>query len=251
MVILSKEELERYDRQLRVLGKGKQSLLKKSRILVVGAGGLGSSVLYYLVASGVGRIIVIDEGIVELSNLNRQVLYTTKDLGKYKVVVLKNKLRDLNPNVEIIGINEKFTEDLADKIIPNIDVAVDALDNWDSRFLLNKYCVKYHKPLVHAGVEESYGQLLTIIPGKGPCLQCVFPRKPRVRTPIPVLGPLPGILGAMEALEVIKIITGYGKPSYGKLVLFDGYHMSFMEVEVKRNPKCPVCSTLTTTTYSD
>ncbi len=248
MNVLSKEEMERYDRQLRVIGKDKQLLLKKSCVLVVGAGGLGSAVLYYLVASGVGKIIVIDDGVVELSNLNRQVLYTTKDVGKYKVYVLEKKLRDLNPNVEIIGINEKFTEDLADKIVPSVDVAIDALDNWDSRFLLNRYCVKYRKPLVHAGVEECYGQLITVMPGESPCLQCVFPRKPRVRTLIPILGPLPGILGAMEALEAIKIITGYGKPSYGKLILFDGYHMSFMEIEVKRNPKCPVCGLLTATT---
>lgn len=251
MEVLSKEELERYDRQIRVFGKGKQLLLKKSSILVVGAGGLGSAVLYYLVACGVGRIMVVDEGIVELSNLNRQVLYTTKDLGKYKADVLKDRLKDLNPNVEIIGINERFTVDLAEKIVPNIDLAIDALDNWDTRFILNKYCVKYRKPLVHAGVEESYGQLLTIIPGKGPCLQCVFPRKPRVRTPIPILGPLPGILGAMEALEAIKILTGYGKPAYNKLILFDGYNMSFMEVEVKRNPKCPICGPLSTTSNSN
>ncbi len=251
MAELGVEEARRYDRQLRVLGSDRQLLLKKSHVLVVGAGGLGSAVLYYLTAAGIGRITVVDNGVIELSNLNRQILYTTKDVGKHKIDVLKKKLKELNPYVEIVGIKERFNDILAERLIPKVDVVVDALDNWETRFIVNKYCVRYNKPLVHAGVEESYGQLLTIVPGRGPCLQCVFPRKPRVKTPIPVLGPLPGILGALEALEVIKLLTGYGKPSIGKLLLFDGFHMSFMEVEVKRNPKCPVCGRSSSTTDSN
>ncbi|WFO76077.1 HesA/MoeB/ThiF family protein [Desulfurococcaceae archaeon MEX13E-LK6-19] len=238
---LNPEEIERYDRQIRVFGINGQKKLKNSSVLVVGAGGLGSAVLYYLAAAGVGKIIVVDPENVELSNLNRQIIHFTHDIGKEKVVSAKEKLKALNPHVEVIGIKKYFDEKLGDEVVPQVDVVVDALDNWDTRIVLNKICVKYRKPLVHAGVREAYGQLLVIMPGKGPCLQCVFPSKIKEERPFPILGPTPGILGAMEALEVIKIITGYGEPLVGRLLLFDGKNNVFTEIKVKRNPKCPVC----------
>ncbi len=240
-VNLSDDELIRYDRQIRVFGVDGQIKLKKSKVLVVGIGGLGSAILYYLVAAGIGEIYIVDPESVELSNLNRQIIHTTNDIGKDKTVSARSKLSSLNPEVEIIGIKGYLDEDLGKRFIPVVDVVVDALDNWNTRILLNRLCVKYRKPFIHAGVYESYGQLLVIIPGEGPCLECVFPSRIREEGPFPILGPVAGMLGTMEALETIKIITGYGKPVVGKLILFDGKDMSFTQIEVKRNPKCPVC----------
>lgn len=243
-LLLTSEELERYNRQIALLGEDGQVKLKKSKILIVGAGGLGSAALYYLAAAGIGRIIVIDREQVELSNLNRQILYTSSDIGLSKANVALRRLKELNPNINILALSKDFDESLAEEIVPKVDLAIDALDNWDTRILLNRACVKYKKPLVHAGIEGFYGQLMVIIPGETACLQCIIPAKPHERRPFPVIGPVPGILGAMEALESIKILTGCGEITKGKLVLFNGYSLSLTNVDVKRNPKCPVCSHL-------
>jgi len=241
---LSDEELERYRRQLLFLGVEAQLRLKRAKVLVVGVGGLGSAVLYYLVAAGVGELHIVDSDKLELNNLNRQVLYTTDDIGKYKVDVAAERLRRLNPNVKIITYRRRFDKDLAEEVVPKVDLAIDALDNWETRFLLNKYCVKYLKPLIHAGVREVYGQLLVIMPGKGPCLRCLFPHEPKREREIPILGVTPGILGTLEALEAIKIITGYGEPTVGKLIIVNGKKGEFEVINVRRNPECPVCGHL-------
>ena len=241
---LSNEELERYRRQLLFLGVEAQLKLKRAKVLVVGAGGLGSAVLYYLVAAGVGEIHIVDSDKLELNNLNRQILYTTDDIGKYKADVAAERLRRLNPNVKIVTYRRRFDRSLAEELVPRVDLAIDALDNWETRFLLNEYCVKYLKPLIHAGVREVYGQLLVIMPGKGPCLRCLFPHEPKREKEIPILGVTPGILGTMEALEAIKIITGYGEPAIGKLIIVNGKKGEFETISVKRNPECPVCSHL-------
>lgn len=241
---LSNEELERYRRQLLFLGVEAQLKLKRAKVLVVGAGGLGSAVLYYLVAAGVGEIHIVDSDKLELNNLNRQILYTTDDIGKYKADVAAERLRRLNPNVKIVTYRRRFDRSLAEELVPRVDLAIDALDNWETRFLLNEYCVKYLKPLIHAGVREVYGQLLVIMPGKGPCLRCLFPHEPKREKEIPILGVTPGILGTMEALEAIKIITGYGEPAIGKLIIVKGRKGEFETISVKRNPECPVCGHL-------
>jgi len=243
-VSLSNEELERYRRQIVFLGVEAQLRLKRAKVLVVGAGGLGSAALYYLVAAGVGEVHIVDSDKLELNNLNRQILYTTDDIGKYKADVAAERLRKLNPNVNIITYRRRFDKDLAEEIVPKVDLAIDALDNWETRFLLNEYCVKYLKPLIHAGVREVYGQLLVIMPGKGPCLRCLFPHEPKREREIPILSVTPGILGAMEALEAIKIITGYGEPAVGKLIIVNGKKWEFEVISVRRNPECPVCGHL-------
>ncbi len=232
---------ERYLRQLEIIGKEGQEKLLKSTVTVVGVGGLGSAVAIYLVASGVGKLILVDPEVVELSNLNRQVIHWVKDLGKAKVESAKEKLRELNPEVEVVPIKARLSE-VIDEVVREADVVVDALDNWDARHLLNEYCVKYGKVLVHAAVNELFGQLMTVVPGKGPCLKCVFPNMRGGPKPIQVLGPMPGVLGTLEAIEVIKAITGYGELAVGKLVLIDAKTMTFSEVKVKRNPECPTCS---------
>ena len=242
---LSSEEVDRYDRQLRVWSIEDQLKLKNSSVLVVGVGGLGSPVAVYLTAIGVGKLVLVDEGVVELSNLNRQVLYSVDDIGKPKVEVAASKLRRLNPNVEIVPIKARLTEELAEKLVPQVNVVVDALDNWETRFILNKVCVKYRKPLVHGGVEAWYGQAMTIIPGKTPCLQCLVPVMPKPReTPIPIVPTTPGIIGLIEANEVVKLILGKGNLLINKLLVYDGLHGEFTTVKVSRNPNCPVCGNI-------
>lgn len=241
---LSQLELERYDRQLKIIGVEGQEKLKKSRVLVVGAGGLGSPVLLYLAAAGVGELVVVDDGLVELSNLNRQILYRTSDIGKPKVDIAFERLRELNPHVKITPIHKRADKQLLEELVPSVDLVIDALDNWETRFILNEICVKHRKPLIHAGVYGLYGQLLVVIPGITPCLQCLLPRKPAETTGIPVLGPTPGVLGALQAVEAIKILTGYGKPALNKLVVYDGVNGEFTTLQLSRNPKCPVCSGL-------
>ncbi len=235
--------VERYDRQIMLLGVENQKRLKDSRILVVGAGGLGSAVLNYLAAAGIGNIILVDNGIVELSNLNRQILYSEEDLGRPKAKVACEKLKKLNSEINIECLEDVFTYELGEELIKKVDIAIDALDNWESRFTLNKLCVKYRKPFVHAGIEGWYGQITTIFPGKGPCLYCLI-RKARSKEKIPVIGVTPGVLGALEAAEAIKIVLGIGEPLIGRLLIVDLYSMDFKIITVKRDPKCPVCGIL-------
>ena len=241
---LSPEELARYDRQISVIGVEGQEKLKKARVLIVGVGGLGSIVSLYLVAAGVGELVLLDEGVVELSNLNRQILYDTSDIGKPKVTVASEKLRRLNPWVSIKPIQARASEELLDKLVNEVDLVIDALDNWESRLVLNKVCVKHNKPLIHAGIQGFYGQLMVVVPRVTPCLQCIVPRSPLTPSKIPVLPPTPGVLGSLQANEAIKIITGIGKPALNKLIVYDGLKMEFTVVNVYRNPNCPICGDL-------
>ncbi|MEM0246268.1 MAG: HesA/MoeB/ThiF family protein [Desulfurococcaceae archaeon] len=241
---LSSEELERYDRQIRLFGVEGQEKLKKSRVLVVGVGGLGSPAALYLVATGIGEVILVDSERVELSNLNRQVLYWTRDIGKFKVESASEKLRELNPNVRIRGYSRRADEELLDQLVHEADLVIDGLDNWKTRFMLNRICVKYRKPLIHAGVYGVYGQLLVVVPGITPCLQCVMVKEPPERGPLPVLGTTPGLLAMIQVTEAIKILTGYGEPALNRLIVYNGYTMEFREVTISRNPNCPVCGGL-------
>jgi molybdopterin/thiamine biosynthesis adenylyltransferase len=242
----SSAELERYDRQIRIKGleKSGQLKLKKARVLVVGAGGLGCPASLYLVAAGIGHIAVVDKETVELSNLNRQVLHWNDDIGKPKGVSVIEKLRQLNPEVTVEAIQKVLTTENARQLVKDFTVVVDALDNWRTRFLLNKACVEEKIPFVHAGVYALYGQITTIFPGKGPCLQCILPQIPPEEEKFPVLGATAGTLGLLEALETIKIITGLGEPLVGRLLHFDGEIMSFQEIKVERRGNCPVCGSL-------
>ncbi|MGB9786819.1 MAG: HesA/MoeB/ThiF family protein [Infirmifilum uzonense] len=241
--MLSREELERYDRQLRIWGVQAQEKLKTSTVLIVGLGGLGSPVAVYLTAAGVGKLIIVDSERVELSNLNRQFLHWTPDVGSLKTQSALKKLKTLNPNVEIELVEKRIaTLEDALELVKKADVVVDCLDNWDTRFLLNEACVKLGKPLVHAAVRGFYGQLMVVVPGKGPCLRCVFPEGLKEERPIPIAGPTAGVLGSFEALETLKILTGTGEPPVGKLFLFDGTREGFDTLTVRRRPDCPVCS---------
>lgn len=246
--MLTQKDFERFDRQIRLIGAEGQEKLKNAKVLIVGVGGLGTSVATYLAYAGVGKLILIDDGLVELSNLNRQILYTESDIGKPKVLVACERIRSINSNIELECYNRKFDYEFGEKLVNKADVVVDALDNWSTRLILNELCVRYRKPLIHAGVEGWYGQVTTIIPGKTPCLFCLRPlnvrgvvKEDRV---IPVMGVTPGLLGVLEASEAIKLILNTGKVLENKLLIVDLLNMEFTLIEVRRNPRCPVCGML-------
>ena len=243
---LSPEELERYDRQLRITGWGVESQLKVkgSHVMVVGAGGLGCPTALYLAAVGVGHIAVVDRERVELSNLNRQVLHWSGDLDKPKVESVAEKLRKLNPNVRVEPLQLELNEENIEDLIRKFDVVVDCLDNWRTRFILNEACVKSRKPLVHAGVHSWYGQITTVLPGRGPCLRCIWPENPPETGRFPILGATAGTLGLLEALEVVKLITGLGQPLVGRLLYLDLEIASIEELKVERVENCPVCGSI-------
>jgi len=240
---LSRYELERYDRQIRMceLGREGQSKLKKAKVTVAGAGGLGCPSSVYLATAGVGHIKIIDEGKVELSNLNRQIGHWESDLGRFKSISLAEKIRELNPNVKLEAITVGMKLETASGLISGSTVVLDCLDNWETRFLLNQACVESGIPLVHAGIHSFYGQITTILSRKGPCLRCILPETPPLEGMIPVLGVTPGVLGILEALEAIKIIAGMGEPLVGRILYFDGETSRFHEIKVNRREDCPVC----------
>jgi len=242
-VELTEKELERYNRQIMIKGWGVegQKKLKRSRVVVVGAGGLGSPTAIYLAVAGVGKLILVDNDIVELNNLNRQILHWDQDIGLPKVKSAKEKLEKLNPNVKVKIVQEELTKDNVINIIKGAHVVVDALDNFKTRYFLNEACVKLDIPLVHAGVYGFTGQLTTIVPKRGPCLKCIFPKSPMEKEKFPVVGVTPGIIGSMEALEAIKLITGIGVPLVGRLLIFDGEDFTVEVVKIERDENCPVC----------
>ena len=173
--------------------------------------------------------------------MNRQILYTSEDLGKPKVEIVSRRLKELNPEIEIEPLREKLTDENAESFLKDVDLAIDCLDNFEARFILNRACVSLSKPLIHGAVYGLEGRLTTIIPRKSPCLACLIPRKPKEPPVTPVLGSLPGVVGALEALEAVKLLTGLGDPAIGRLLVIDGYDLSFYWIDVKRNPDCPVC----------
>lgn len=240
--MLSEIELDRYSRQLSIIGAEGQEKLKKSVAVIVGVGGLGSAASYYLAAAGVGKLIIIDNGIVEESNLQRQILYTVEDIGKPKVEAAAKRLRSLNPFIEVDAVNRFFDEKVAEKYFPLASVIIDALDNWEGRWIIDKFAHIYGKPFIHAGVHGFYGQLTVIIPGKTPCLKCIFPKKPsRIESPIPIIPTTPGILGVLEANEALKILLGKGEVLANKLLIYDGLTGLFEIIRLGMSPKCSVC----------
>ncbi|RLG75585.1 MAG: adenylyltransferase [Thermoprotei archaeon] len=241
---LCSKEIERYDRQIRVFGVEGQIKLKKAKVTVIGVGGLGSISSLYLTAMGIGKLVIVDHGRLELSNLNRQILYRTKDIGELKAKLAAQRLKELNPNVDIEYFTEEITSENIYDFIKEANVVIDGLDNWKARFIVNKACVELNKPFIHAGVHGAHGQVLVVMPGRGPCLRCIMPQTPSQREKIPILPTTPAILASLQVTEAVKIITSYGKPAIGKLILYDGYSMSFHEIPVSRRENCPVCGVI-------
>lgn len=223
-------------------GKTGQRKLKAAHVVVAGIGGLGSPASSYLSAAGVGHITIIDSQRVELSNLNRQVLHWEPDVGQPKVKSATDKLTAMNSNIKVDTIFEQITSENVDQLIKGLDVVVDGMDSYPTRYLLNEACVRNRVPFIHGAVEGLVGQLMTILPGGGPCLKCAIPKDPPKKPLFPVLGATPGVIGCLQAMEAIKLIIGLGKPLVGRMLIFNGMDMTFDEIKVNRDPSCQVCS---------
>ena len=252
---LTAEERQRYARHLVIpdLGEEGQEKLAASSVLVVGAGGLGSPVCYYLAAAGVGRLGLVDADVVELSNLQRQVLHSTADLGRPKVESAAEKLTALNPGVRVEPHRVRFTAATAEDLVSSYDVVVDGVDNFPARYLLNDACVLLRKTLVEGAILQFIGLAMTIRGGETACYRCVFPEMPAPGlSPSPaeagVFGPVPGTIGSIQAAEAVKVITGVGEPLYDRMLQYDAAALSFQEVSVAREPGCPVCGDAPTIT---
>ena len=243
--MLTRSERERYDRQIIIRGVGEagQEKLKRAKIVIVGAGGLGSPISIYLAAAGVGTMRLIDHGSVELSNLNRQILHWDEDIGRKKAISAAEKLRRLNPEVKVEAIEAEITEGNATQLVAGFDLIVDALDNLPTRYLLNKVAVEQRMPFFHGAVYGFEGRVLTIIPGKSACLRCIYKRTIPVEK-FPVIGVTPALIGCIQAAEVIKYIVGLGELLTNRLLIYDGLNLKFTELEVARDPDCDHCGHL-------
>ncbi|NLJ99893.1 MAG: HesA/MoeB/ThiF family protein [Clostridia bacterium] len=245
---LNTEELERYQRQIIIKGFGEknQKRLAGSKVLIVGAGGLGSPAAMYLAAMGVGTLGLLDSDMVDLSNLNRQIIHDTKDVGRPKVESARDRIFLLNPRVKVRTHKERLDKGNVKDILSPYDIVVTAVDNFSTRFLLNDACYFLKKPLIEGAAICWEGQAMTIIPGVGPCYRCIFKTPPEPGV-IPsageqgVLGVIPGIIGTIQALEVVKLIIGEGKGLMGKLFIFDGLKGYPRVLDIKRDPQCPLC----------
>ncbi len=241
-------QIERYSRHIllpEVGGKGQRALLS-ARVLLIGAGGLGSPVGLYLAAAGVGTIGVVDCDVVDLSNLQRQVLHSTSDVGLRKCLSAKARMEAINPDVHVIPHDGRLTADNILPILSDYDYVVDGSDNFPTRYLVNDACVLAGKTLVHAGILRFEGQVLTIVPGAGPCYRCLYPHPPAPGA-VPscqeagVLGVTAGVVGTLQATEVLKLILGVGESLVGRLLIYDGLDMLFRVVRLDRKTDCPVC----------
>lgn len=236
-------EALRYSRQMSLpeLGVEGQAKLRSASVVVAGVGGLGTVASIYLVRAGVGHLTLIDRDVVEPSNLNRQVLYEEADVGKTKVEIATKRLSALNKNVKIVSADMDILGPGLEEVIDSSTLVVDGTDSYEARMALNGACVAAGVPFIHGGVWGLNGQATTILPGKTPCFACLYPQRPRV-LPSPVLGPTPGIVGAIQAMEAIKVLTGIGKPLAGKMLVFSGYTMDFALRELRRrNTACAAC----------
>ena len=245
---LRPEQFDRYRRHLSLaeVGVEGQTLLLQSRVLLIGAGGLGCPLAQYLAAAGVGTIGIIDFDRVDASNLQRQILYTTADIGRPKVEVARERIEAMNPDVEVHTHDLALTSENTLKLFGDYDVIVDGTDNFPTRYLSNDACVLLGKPNVHGSVFRFDGQATVFDARFGPCYRCLYPEPPPPGS-VPscaeggVLGVLPGLIAMIQATETVKIITGIGEPLYGRLVQYDALTMEFNEFRLKKDPKCPVC----------
>ena len=243
--MLTEDELTRYDRQIMMKGIGKdgQEKLKKAKVFVAGAGGLGSPISIYLAVAGVGAIRLADHDTIELSNLNRQILHGDGDLGKRKVDSAIQKLQNMNKDITVAAVAEMITEESVSKLVGDCDLIVDATDNLPTRYVLNRAAIEKNIPFFHGAVYGFEGRATTIIPGKTACLWCIYQGR-ITEGKFPVIGVAPAVIGCLQATEVIKYITGIGELLTDQLLIYDGLNLEFTKLEVKRDPHCQHCGHL-------
>src|SRR3989442_6414133 len=245
---LTNEEIKRYSRHLILpeVGVEGQERIKAAKVLLIGSGGLGSPLALYLTAAGVGTIGMVEFDTVDFSNLQRQIIHFTPDVGKTKLKSAEEKMKAMNPNLKFIPFQTKLTSDNAMDILKDFDVVIDGTDNFPTRYLVNDACVMLKKPNVYGSIFRFDGQASVFHPPRGPCYRCLYPEPPPPGE-VPscaeggVLGILPGLIGCIQATEAIKLLLGNGSPLVGRLLLYDALQMTFQEFKVRRNPKCPMC----------
>jgi adenylyltransferase/sulfurtransferase len=245
---LSKDEILRYSRHLIMpeVGMEGQLKLKQAKVLCIGAGGLGSPLALYLGAAGVGKLGLVDFDVVDFTNLQRQVIHGTSDVGRAKLDSARDTLLEINPHVEIAAYETRLSSDNALDIFREYDIVADGTDNFPTRYLVNDACVLLGKPNVYASIFRFEGQASVFYAERGPCYRCLYPEPPPPGL-VPscaeggVLGVLPGILGCIQAMEAIKLVLGCGEPLIGRLLLFDALGMKFRELKLRKNPDCPIC----------
>ncbi len=247
-VSLSHQEVKRYSRHLVMpeVGMTGQKRLKAASILLIGAGGLGSPVAMYLAAAGIGRIGLVDYDLVDYSNLQRQIIHSTADVGRSKIASAKETMLSINPHIQIDSYNTPLTSANALNIIAPYDLVIDGSDNFPTRYLTNDACVLLGKPNIYGSIFRFEGQLSVFYAEEGPCYRCLFPEPPPPGLVTNcaeggVLGILPGTVGAMQATEAVKLILGIGESMIGRLMLYDALNMETTEVQLRKNPSCPVC----------
>ena len=245
----SNEQLERYSRHiiLKEIGAKGQKKLLNAKVLIIGAGGLGAPVAMYLAAAGVGTIGIADADEVDLSNLQRQIIHATKDVGKPKVLSAKETMNEMNPDVTVNTYHTFVTSENIRELIRDYDFIIDGTDNFPAKFLINDACVMEKKPFSHAGIIRFKGQLMTYVPGQGPCYRCVF-KNPPPKDAVPtckqagVVGAMGGVIGSLQAMEAIKFIVGQGELLTGNLLTYDALKMDFRKIKLPHNTdNCPVC----------
>jgi adenylyltransferase/sulfurtransferase len=243
---LTEADLVRYERQISYprFGQEGQERLKASRVVVAGMGGLGCCAALYLTYAGVGHISLVDCDVVESSNLNRQVLHWEEDLGEKKPYSALRKLSRVNSSIDFDVHFERITENNARAIVRDADAVIDGLDNFETRFILNSACVAERVPFIHAGVRGLLGEITTIIPGRTPCLACIFPVVPQQRM-VPVFGVTPALLASLQTTEAIKLITGFDDLLAGKMLYIDAEKTEFRLIDLTRRLDCEVCGEIT------
>jgi len=248
MAELTREEILRYSRHLIMpeVGIEGQRKLKDAGILLIGAGGLGSPIGLYLAAAGIGRLGIVDFDTVDFTNLQRQIIHRTEDVGRLKVDSAKERIHSINPEIEVTTYNARLSRENITDLIRPYDIVIDGTDNFPTRYLVNDACIFQKKPNVYGSIFRFDGQATVFSPFKGPCYRCLYPEPPPPGM-VPscaeggVLGVLPGIIGVIQATEAIKLILGQGEPLIGRLLLYNALKMEFREVGLKRDPACPVC----------
>ena len=252
---LNAEEIKRYSRHLIMpeVGMDGQRRIKQGSVLCIGAGGLGSPAAMYLAAAGVGRIGIVDFDVVDYSNLQRQLLHTTNDVGRTKLESAKNKINALNPHVQVETFEEALSSDNAMRLFKGYDVILDGTDNFPTRYLVNDACVLMGIPNAYGSIFRFEGQASVFATKDGPCYRCLYPEPPPPGL-VPscaeggVLGVLPGVIGVIQATESIKLLTGIGQPLIGRFLIYDALNMKFRELKLRKDPECPVCGTNPTVT---